>query len=179
MSSTVAVSRSPFSLISQVQQHAGEGWLLNVQLPPMTRADAAPWIAFLAKLRGKRGTFYYGSYLQGTIRGLGGGTPLVNGASQSGYTLAVDGCTNSAGFLKEGDFFSIDSSLYMNLTDVSANGSGQCTLDIWPRLRTHADNTALDLTFPKGIFRLTENGVTISETATKTIAIGISAEEAL
>ncbi len=41
--------------------------------------------------------------------GAHGGTPLVNGASQTGASLATDGWTNSTtGILKEGDVFTID-----------------------------------------------------------------------
>ncbi len=175
----VSVSESPYSLKPQIQQHAGDRWLISVSLPIATREDAAPWIAFFQKLYGKRGTFYYGSILGDAPLGPGGGTPLVAGAGQSGATLNIDGATSSTQFLKAGDFFQIDNSLYMNLNDVSANGGGACTLDIRPRLRGHADNAPLILANPKGVFRLTENRSGWSEGQSKHYLVSFTAQEAL
>ena len=179
LETVVAISESPYSFVSQTQQRAGERWLISVSLPPMTRENAAPWIAFLSKLNGRKGTFYYGSYLMGTPQGLAGGTPLVKGAGQSGQSLDIDGCTISVNFLKAADFFSLDNKLYQNLNDVSADGSGNATLDIRPRLRGHADNTALVTSFPKGIFRLRDNLSRWSESETKHYLVAFTAEEAL
>jgi hypothetical protein len=177
--SVVAVSRSPFNGKSQVQEYTGDRWLLSVALPPMERDKASPWFAAMNMLRGRRGTFLFGSYLWGTPEGTAAGTPLVKGASQSGLTLITDGWTPGSAILKAGDMFQIDNSLYQNVTDVSANGSGEATLDIWPRLRGHADNSSIVTNYPKGIFRLRENSRLFVELPSKHFQLSFEAEEAL
>lgn len=81
------------------------------------------------------------------------GTPLVNGGSQAGSSLIVDGlragCTIPAGL-----FFSVTVSgrsyLYLLTDAVTANGSGQATLSIGPLLRASpADNAPLNFSNPQ------------------------------
>lgn len=80
------------------------------------------------------------------------GTPLVNGASQSGTSLIIDGLT--AGItLKADRTFSMTVSsrsyLYCLTDDVTANGSGQATLSLDCMLRASpADNAALEFHTP-------------------------------
>lgn len=57
---TVGVSRSPWTGQTQVQRWAAELWGARVALPPMSRANAAAWIASLQSLRGPWGTMYLG-----------------------------------------------------------------------------------------------------------------------
>jgi hypothetical protein len=81
--------------------------------------------------------------LQGFDPGLPGDI-RVNGASQSGRSLIVDGATPNYVF-REGQFFSIETAsqhyMYMVTGEVIANGSGAATLAIEPMLRTApADN---------------------------------------
>jgi hypothetical protein len=58
--SNTAFSQSPFSGGEQVFEWPAEWWLAECSLPPMTRASAEPWNAFLLALRGRSGTFYLG-----------------------------------------------------------------------------------------------------------------------
>jgi hypothetical protein len=61
-----------------------------------------------------------------------------------------------------------------------SDGSGNATIDIFPRLReSPANNTALDLTSPKGLFRLSENGYSIKLNVDKTFDVSFSAIEAV
>jgi len=97
---------------------------------------------------------------QGVVASYG---PFVNGASQTGDTLVIDGCSpNVTGFLLPGDYIQIGSAsatqLYKVLTQVDTDGSGGATLDIWPDLRSSpADNAAVVVANTKGRFRLREN----------------------
>jgi hypothetical protein len=154
---------SQFTLIRQVYDWAGGSWRVDVEFDPLERVDAAPWIAFLSSLRGGYGTFYFGSTLCASPLGTGAGSPKVNAASQTGFTLVTDGWTASSAVLKAGDFISIDYCLYRNEKDVSADGSGNATLDIWPALRGHADNATITVTNPVGTFRLAENSNVIQD----------------
>jgi hypothetical protein len=86
-----------------------------------------------------------------------GGTPLVNGASQSGSQLATDGWTAAAGLrLRKGDVFTIAGVYAINpqsyenagflqtftvLEDTNSNGSGAATINIWPPLNDGQQNT--------------------------------------
>jgi hypothetical protein len=148
------ISISPFTGHQYTVVYGSDLWQVEVTFEPLTRAQAAPWLSFFEKLHGKEGTFLFGDTLQATARGTPSGTPKVKGGSQVGFSLITDGWTPSTLVLKDGDFFQIDSQLYRNLGDATSNGSGEVTLDIWPSLRGHVDNSNLDCTAPKGIFRL-------------------------
>lgn len=161
--SVVGVSTSPFSREQQVYAHQGDWWEVDVSLPAMKRADAEPWVAFLLALNGREGTFLLGEPINTAPRGVGTGTPLVKGASQTGRTLLTDGWTISqTGILKAGDWFQLgtgsSSRLHKVVQDADSDGSGNATLEIWPRLRVSpADNAALTVSSPKGVFRLAGN----------------------
>jgi len=133
---TVGESVSPFSAAQQVYEHPGQWWEADVQLPPMARADAEDVLAAFLSLRGKYGTFLLAAP-NATARGAGGGTPVVDGASQTGHTLAVRGGPLSA-----------------------TDGTGDATLDIWPRLRSSpADGATVTIASCKGLFQLADNRV--------------------
>ena len=155
-----AVSESVFTLRQQVFKHSGERWEAEVTLPQMARSDAEQWVAWLLSMRGREGTFLLGDPLGGTPRGSAGGTPRVNGANQTGDSISIDGCTASqTGWLKAGDYIQLGSgagsSLHKVLQDVSSNGAGQATIDVWPSIRTApADNSAVVVNNAKGVFRL-------------------------
>lgn len=156
----VGVSESPFSYVQQVYQHQGQLWEASLGLPLMKRATAAPWIAALASLGGQFGTFYLGDPDARTARGIATGAPLVQGASQTGLTLVTDGWTiNQTGILLAGDYIQIGSGaaqrMYMVTVDADSDGSGDSTLDIWPRLReSPANNAVITVSNCKGVFRL-------------------------
>lgn len=161
--SVVGVSRSPFTGAQQVQKHQGQWWTFEGKLIPLSRANAEAWVAFFLSLNGMQGTFLLGDPLATSPRGLGSGTPLVNGASQTGNSLITDGWTASqTGILKAGDYFQLgtgtSSKLYKVLADANSDGSGNATFDIWPSINTAvADDTAIVTSSPVGLFRLSTN----------------------
>lgn len=175
----IGVGVSPFSAQQSTQDWIGDYWSIRVQFDVADRDEAAEWISFLSQLQGRLGTFYYGDILTAQPQGAAGGTPLVNGGSQVGHELNIDGCTPSVQFLKAGDKIQIDNSLYMNQKDVSANGSGECTLDLWPSLRGHANNAPIITANAKTVFRLTNNNIDEVQGRSKLWTIGFEATEAL
>jgi hypothetical protein len=183
--STVGVAVSPFTGQQQVYAHAGQWWEAEVTLPPMTRAQAEPWIGFLMSLRGREGTFLMGDPLGIAVRGVGTGTPLVKGAGQTGQTLVTDGWTISqTGILKAGDWMQIGSGssqrLYRVVQDANSDGSGNATFDLWPRLReSPADNAPLTLASTKGVWRLATNDVGYEERASLYQGFTFAAVEAI
>ena len=157
----VGISQSPFTAAQQVYKYSGQYWEADISLPPMKREVAEYWISFLLKLNGSYGTFLLGDPIGATARGVATGTPLVKGASQSGNTLETDGWTTSVtGILKAGDYIQLGSGstakLHKVLDDVNSDSSGNATLTIFPDIRTSpADNSAIVVSAPKGVFRLT------------------------
>lgn len=170
---SVGVSTSPFTFSQQIQKHQGQRWQAQVQMPAMDRAEAEEWFSFLVKLNGQYGTFLLGdphSAPRGSASSTPG-TPVVNGASQTGAELAIDGLPASAtGYLKAGDYIQLGSgstaTLHKVLNDVDSNASGQATLDIWPDLRSSpTDGSTVVISDAVGVFRLASNeiGVDINE----------------
>lgn len=170
----------PYNLKGQTFDWGAAGWGFDCSIDPCHRSEIQPWVAFLSALRGQNGTFIFGSEQWKSPLGAGGGTPRVNGASQTGLTLITDGWPNSTLVLKAGDMFAIDNRLYRNLTDATTNGSGQVTLDIWPYAKNHADNSVIVIDSPKGLFRLRDNSViTQDEPRSMNVGISFGAAEAL
>lgn len=160
--SVVGVSRSPFTGQQQVQEHAGQWWEVEAQIPPMQRAAAEQWVAFLLKLKGMKGTFLLGDPVSTVPRGTIAGSPAVNGAHAArSATLALKGLTPGTTLLA-GDFLQVGSGattrLHKNLNDATADGGGLMTLDIWPSLREAlSDSAAVVVSNCKGTFRLSSN----------------------
>ena len=179
--SVVAVAVSPFSGTQQAYQHQGQVWQADIQLPPMRREDAAPWMAAFLQLNGRYGTFRLGNEAMRTPRGAATGTPLVKGASQTGQSLITDGWTAGVtGILKQGDHIQIESRLYMVMVDADSDVLGNATLDIWPRLRSApADNAAITVSNCKGLFRLTNNEMPWTHKPGGIVELSFSAVEAI
>jgi hypothetical protein len=160
---TVGESVSPFSAEQQIYVHQGQWWEAEVKLPPMNRADAEDVLGALMSLRGKEGTFLMGDPANIAPRGAGGGSPVVDGASQTGLTLAVrGGPLSTSNWLKPGDWIQLGSAstsrLHKVLVAAATDGAGKCTLDIWPRLRySPADGATITLASAKGIWMASAN----------------------
>jgi hypothetical protein len=179
---------SPFTFSRQVYDYGGRRWEADITLPPMKRADAEQWVAWLVSLKGQYGTFLLGDPASTTPRGLAAtfpGTPLVNGASQTGDTLVIDGASNSkTGWLLAGDYIQLGSGtssrLYKVLEDVNTDASGNATLTIWPELRSSpSDNAAVTVSNAVGAFHLASNEVNWSVNEASIYGITFGAVEAL
>jgi hypothetical protein len=159
----VEQARSPFTFERQTYVHQGQMWAATINLPPMRRDRAEMWVGFVLGLNGVEGTFLMGPPAYPRARGVATGTPLVMGAGQAARTLVTDGWTpNVAGILRAGDFIQLGSGaasrLHKLVQDAASNGSGQATLEIWPRLRSApADDAPLTVTAPKGVWQLASN----------------------
>lgn len=166
--SVVGVSTSPFTGQQQVYKHQGQWWEMEVTMPPMKRDEAEQVAAFLLKMNGRYGTFLLGDKANTAPRGVGTGTPLVNGASQTGDALLTDGWTTStAGILKAGDWIQLGSGattrLYKVLDDVDSDESGNAYLNIWPKLRQAPDDDdPIVVNSPVGQWRLSANETNFS-----------------
>jgi hypothetical protein len=185
---TTAVNASPYTGSQQVYQWPGEGWLLEVSLPPMKLADAEAWISFLIALRGRTGTFLFGDTARTTSQGPGTGGAMASGSGNlAGNTsIATTGWTHSVtGILKAGDYFQIQASgspqrLYKVLVDANSDSSGNATFEIFPRLRETIPNlTSIYTGNIKGTFRLAEDNIDWDIDAAKVYGISFKAVEAI
>lgn len=162
------ITISPFSGIQQVQDSTVGYWEASLTLPPMTRAQADAWQAFVLALDGAKGTFLLGDPERGTVRGVGGGNPAVNGSGQTGNQLDVSGApANVTGWLKAGDYIQLGSGgtarLHCVLEDVNTTGAGTAMLTVWPDLRSSPLNAStVTIDNPVGLFRLKPQSVDFS-----------------
>lgn len=153
-------STSPSSFAPQIYIWSGQLWAFEFNWPPCKRAVAEPLVAALSSLNGMEGSVLLGDTANLTPRGIATGTPLVNGASQTGYDLATKGWTASqTGIMLRGDWLQLGtgntSRLYKVMADANSDGSGNATLTLWPMLRSSpANNAAIVISSPKSKFML-------------------------
>lgn len=175
------------SPISQADQHLeilGAQWKAEYELPPMRRADAEPWIAWLTTLQGSHQRFYAWDPSATAPRGSVAGSPVVDGASQTGTTLNTTGWTpNAEGVLLTGDFLAFETpsgwrELHQVVNDVDADGSGDAAITIAPPIRESPDDTEpLITTQPSCVMHLPDNAVQWSVDEANIYTIKFNAEE--
>jgi hypothetical protein len=140
--------RSAFGGSTQRINRLGSRWAFDVELAPMAASGARTWSDLLVEAD----TCILNLPEPGITIG-SPGTPLVNGASQTGASLITDGW--AAGYvIPKGKWFSVSVSsllyLYQTTASTTASGGGAATLPIRPMLRASpADNAALNINPPK------------------------------
>lgn len=169
---------SPLSGSVQTVEMPGARWRVSFTLENLTEADTALLQAFMARLRGRAGRFTLHNVARPAPRGTASGTPLVNGAGQTGATLNLDGLAPGATLLA-GDFFGVNGELKMVVADATANGSGEMAVTFEPPLRaTPADNAPVTLTQPTAIFMLDEDAMRVITGPKVLSTVAIAATEA-
>ena len=182
---STAITTSTFTFQSQVQHFEGEVWTSEFKLPPMKRITAVSWQTFITQLRGRRGTFRLGDPDNTSLLGAATGTISVNGASQTGNQVALDGFANSTtNVLKQGDYIQINSYMYLVVANASSNGSGEADVKIEPALRgsieTINDNTVITYgPTAKTIWRLDDNNLGWDTDKVSNYGFAFSCTEAL
>lgn len=138
----------------------GNRFAVTVKLPPMSPDNARAWLAALnlGVQQGVRWRLRQTGFDPGAP-----GTVRVNGGSQAGSSLVVDGATPNYPF-RAGQMFSIVTGgvhhLHMIAAGASANNSGAATLSIVPALRREpADNDLLAVGQPMVEGLLASEGV--------------------
>ena len=163
LESNTQTFESPLSNNMQVLELTGARWTANYAVSNKSAADAGQLIAFLTKLRGQANSFYGYDPKRVTAQGTATGTPLVNGASQTGNSLVTDGWSNGVtNILKSGDMIHFPTSHGQELKMVTANansdGSGNATLSIEPSLRgSPANNAVITISTPACVMRLADD----------------------
>lgn len=130
----------------QTAARTGNRWMLsmNWRLPD---SEYRTLRGEIAQLQGVRHRASVPMSILGYQRGgVGGGTPLVNGAHTAGATsLSVKGMPNSTtGVLVPGDFLQVGNQLTQVVSTLTSNGSGVGSCNIWPELhQNYANDTAI------------------------------------
>ena len=141
---------SPLSGTVQTLELTGARWAGDFILPPLSRPQAAEFLAFLQELGGMAGRFKGYDPSATLPRGnMTGSTLLVNGASQTGKSLICDGAAVSTTVLLKGDFIEVNNELKMIIADATSDGSGNVTLNFAPALRAAPpDDASITTTNP-------------------------------
>ncbi len=128
---------SPLIASAQTLDRGGLKWQATYNYGNMSGNNRAILLGLIARLRGQAHRVRLPVY-DNPRRGVYGGTPLVDAASQTGSTLSFDGADNVTDWIKAGDYFSVvvngEHELKMCTVDLTTSGGGG-TLDFEPRLR--------------------------------------------
>jgi len=166
----------------QARQTHGQYFKMTATFPPMTRAQFAPIHAFVLKQRGQYESFQVIPPVVGVGLGSPAGTPLVNGADQTGRTIVTDGWSNSIVIFKAGDYlkFANHDKVYAVTVDASSSGAGAATIAIEPALITSpATDSAITYTSVPFTVALTSRVQEFSTGTTGLFEFEIDLEEVL
>jgi len=160
---------SPLNGTVQTSELPGARWVSTFGWNGLTDLDVRILKAWLNKLSGRAGRFYLTDYTHKIPSGTAQGSPVVNGASQTGRTLITSGWTpNQTALLLPGDYFSVGSQLCVITETASADGSGNTTLTFEPPLRSSPASRTLsselltDAGFATGTGWSNQGGWTVS-----------------
>jgi hypothetical protein len=142
------LAMSRLNRVMQTASRPGEHWELQYAWRNLRESEFHQVTGFLAQLNGQehRATMPIYGYNR---QGVGGGTPVVDGASQTGASLNVRGLpVSTSNWLRRGDMFHVSyvaanpdyRPLFMVTADVDTNGSGEATIPIRPALRFSPDD---------------------------------------
>lgn len=155
------IFESPLTGATQRLELAGARWVATYTLTPYLQSETKldEIKAFLLNLRGGGNTFYGYDPDRRTPKGAATGTPLINGAYQSGGQINTDGWTGSVtGILKTGDYIQIGNELKMVTADANSDSGGNAVVYFQPILRDMpADNAVITVTNPVCIMRLIDD----------------------
>lgn len=167
----VAYSASPFTFVGQAFAYSGQMWQADVSLPPMRRADAEQWVAWLVSLRGQFGSFLLGDPVGCAPRGTATSASITGSAGSNSVSVSMTGT------LLAGDYIQLGSGSTATLHKVLQDISGSGTLEIWPALRVGRSSSPAVLTNAKGRFRLSSNEQAWSVNEASVYGISFSAME--
>ena len=156
----VSAQTSPFTGSQQVQDWGGAWWEVTFDVALTKGRGGRRLSAFFTGLGGMRGWFILRDP-SAARPDLASKTITVDGAGQSGDTLATLGWDAEALALEAGDFISLgtgrDLRLHQILEDVVADASGAATLSLAPGLRqSPVDLSPVEVAEPGVALRLVQ-----------------------
>lgn len=137
--------KSPFTGKRQALIQPYALWNFKGTFATQYGVNAGELRSFLTQLSGQANTFKLPvPDAQYPISGYTGWTGVVNGAGQTGTSIVTDGWTPSTLVLSNGDHFTLNGELKVNVGYAVSDGSGNCTLNFLPPIRNSpADNLQL------------------------------------
>jgi hypothetical protein len=152
---------SPLNGSTQTLSFPGHRWTTSLQFANLTRAEYQALYAFIVLLRGQGRRALLSNLLFPTPAGTAAGSPVVDGAGQTGSSLATSGWAHSQTVLKAGDFFSVNGELKLIVSDAVSDSSGNATIWFEPVLRqSPPDATALITSYPTARMKLVSDTFT-------------------
>lgn len=145
----------------QTTERGGHLWQLAASFVA-DLTDAGTLRAFIAEMRGQANRVLV-TPPDLDQQGAYGGTPLVNGASQTGDSLVINGASNNiTNWARAGDYISFPNGTWNELklvtADANSDGAGNVTLSIEPVIRNSpADAAAVEVTTPTGQFLMSDS----------------------
>jgi hypothetical protein len=152
---------SPLIASAQTIDRGGAKWRYVLNFGAVSGDRRAEVLAAIARCKGQANRLRIPVY-DNPKRGGYGGNPLVNGGSQTGNSLNVDGVTNKSNWIRAGDYFSVvvngEHELKMCTADANSSG-GTVTISFEPPLRASPLNNATvwvedGSDVPEGVFLL-------------------------
>lgn len=166
VANTQTGGRSPFDGTEQTLRQPGERWAASMRWEGLTQAEWRPLLAFVTQLSGRAGRFTWSPSAliprRATGTGAGGG-PFVNGAGQSGTTLATRNWAANAQAFLTGDLLGFADPtgrprLHMAVADATATAGGLASVTISPPIRVApADGVAVTIVAPTAIWGLLQD----------------------
>src|SRR5699024_8461085 len=136
--------------------YPGSRWEATLSFDNLNDWQSRKLESILAKLDGKAGRIMlqdFGRWGRPPM-----GSPVINGANNTGTTLMTKGWTPNRKVLWEGDYIGVNNELKLVTEDAWSDASGNVVLEIAPMLRViPPSGAAIETQNPKGMFRLADN----------------------
>ena len=168
LQSNTRIFESTLTRDTQTVVTPGSRWAIGLVFKNLNAEEQRKMLSFFAQCQGMAGRFLLYDHARPYPRGTATGTPLINGADQTGRTLATDGWSISSNVLLEGDYFSVVTpkgrELKIITEDIASDASGEADLKFSPALRNPpSDNAAITTDKPQAVFRLTRDDVELTD----------------
>lgn len=148
--------RSPFNGSSQTVRFPGTRWVCSLTLNNLSDDKSRRIDTLIADLDGEYGQVKIHDW--GRSGRVPLGSPVVNGANQTGNQLQSSGWTPSKNVLQKGDYITVNNELKMVTADVTSSASGIAIIYFAPMLRNSPPtNAVIEVANPYGIFKLKDN----------------------
>ncbi|HAT3927576.1 TPA: hypothetical protein I9Y42_001186 [Citrobacter koseri] len=148
--------RSPFNGASQTVRFPGTRWVCSLTFNNLSDEKARRIDSLVAELDGEYGRVKIWDW--GRSGRTPAGSPLVDGANQTGTELHSKGWTAGMVVLRQGDYITVNDELKMVTADVSSASNGTALIPFAPMLRSSPPaNAVIEVANPYGIFKLKDN----------------------
>lgn len=148
--------RSPFNGASQTVRFPGTRWVCSLTFNNLSDEKARRIDSLVAELDGEYGRVKIRDW--GRSGRTPAGSPLVDGANQTGTELHSKGWNAGTVVLRQGDYITVNDELKIVTADVSSASNGTALIPFAPMLRSSPPaNTVIEVANPYGIFKLKDN----------------------